>query len=68
MGDQHSRTLIKTLTWRVLATTTTVVIVFLFTGKLVLSLSIGGVELFAKLAIYYVHERIWDKIKWGHKH
>jgi adenylylsulfate kinase len=53
------------MSWRVLATLTTVVLVFAFTGKLALAAGIGMIEVVAKLLIYYAHERIWDKISWG---
>ncbi len=32
-----------------------------------LALSVGGIEVVLKLLIYFTHERVWDKIKWGKK-
>jgi uncharacterized membrane protein len=29
------------------------------------ALSIGFVELFTKVALYYVHERIWNRVSFG---
>ena len=55
----------KTITFRVCATIGTVLIVFAFTGRLLLSLGVGAVETVVKLILYYVHERVWDKIRWG---
>jgi len=40
-------------------------IVFLFTRKIILSLSVGLVEVTAKMIFYYLHERTWHKISWG---
>jgi uncharacterized membrane protein len=40
-------------------------ITFLVTGKLKWAFTISGVELFTKIFLYYVHERIWHNIKWG---
>jgi len=31
----------------------------------VLSFEVGAVEVITKLLFYYVHERIWLKVKWG---
>jgi adenylylsulfate kinase len=59
------RTLLKTISWRFLATLTTFLLVLLFTKKLEIALSIGALEALIKAAVYYFHERIWDKIKKG---
>lgn len=59
------RSLLKTISWRFLATLTTFLLVLLFTKKIDIALSIGVLEAFIKAGIYYIHERIWDKIKNG---
>ena len=65
MIENHKRTIIKTITWRVLATLTTMSIVFAFTRRVVLSLEVGLVEVLAKMFLYYLHERLWGKVSWG---
>jgi len=65
MHDKHIRSITKGLSWRVIATLTTVILVFAFTGKLYLAAGVGVLEVITKLLIYYAHERTWDKIKWG---
>ena len=57
--DSHARSLIKGLTWRFLATTTTTVIAFFVTGHIQAAIKIGAVEFLAKLFLYYAHERLW---------
>jgi uncharacterized membrane protein len=37
----------------------------MFTGKPILSLGVGALEATSKIALYYTHERIWNKINWG---
>lgn len=59
------RSVVKSLTWRVLATLTTVSLVWVFSGRLDLAFSVGALEVLAKLFIYYFHERAWNRIKWG---
>lgn len=59
------RSLIKTMTWRLLATLTTVSLVWLMTGTLELALSVGGLEFVAKLVLYFLHERAWQRLPWG---
>ena len=63
--DSHLRSVIKGITWRITGTVDTMVISYFVTGNPMLALKIGGVEIFTKLALYYLHERVWQKIKWG---
>jgi uncharacterized membrane protein len=60
--DSHTRSLLKGLTWRILASSTTMVIAWLVTGHVQAALQIGGWEFFAKLLIYYAHERLWTRL------
>ena len=62
-SESHTRSLAKGITWRCLATLTTVIIAWLVTGEVAQAFQIGFVEFFAKLAIYYLHERAWTKIR-----
>ena len=48
-----------------LGTLGTSAIVFLFTRRWGLALSVGGVESVAKIGIYFLHERFWDRIAFG---
>ena len=43
----------------------TIIISFLVTGKIKLAVSIGFIELFTKICLYYLHERFWEKIPFG---
>ena len=63
--DAPYRSILKAITWRFLATLTTILIVYVFTGKLALSLSVGAVEIISKLVMYYIHERVWQHIPIG---
>lgn len=55
----HAVSIIKTFSWRIIATLTTFMLALLFTGELDTALKIGGVEFFAKMIFYYLHERGW---------
>jgi len=63
--DKHYRSLAKAISWRVTGTVDTIVISFLVTGQVKLAFTIGFVELFTKVALYYVHERAWNKLSFG---
>ena len=68
MGKPHetrTRSVVKALSWRVLATLTTFGLVWIFTGEIGVALTVGGVEVVAKMLIYYGHERVWAALEWG---
>lgn len=63
--ESHIRSLLKGISWRVLATTDTVLVVLLVTClsgvcSIEDALAIGTAEFLIKFAVYYVHERIWQ--------
>ncbi len=57
--DSHIRSILKGVSWRIIATTTTTTIAWLATGDVTTALTIGGFEFFIKLLVYYLHERAW---------
>lgn len=63
--DSHRRSLLKTLSWRFLATITTALVTFLFTGRLDIAITIGVGDSFVKFFIYYLHERAWTRVRFG---
>lgn len=63
--ESHMRSLLKGLTWRAVATATTVTIAWLVTGEATLALKIGAIEVVAKILIYYAHERAWQMVPPG---
>jgi adenylylsulfate kinase len=65
--ETRNRSILKALSWRTWATITTATLVLIFTGKLALAFTIGLLEVFAKMALYFFHERFWQKIRWGKK-
>lgn len=65
MKEKGYRSFIKGLTWRFVATLDTFLITFLITSQIKFAISISVLEVFTKLALYYFHERIWNKIKLG---
>jgi len=65
VGPTHARSLVKGISWRVVGTMDTIFISYLITGHSLKAFKIGGFEVFSKITLYYIHERIWGKIKWG---
>lgn len=65
MTDLHRRTIVKSITWRVIATLTTIVTIYAWTGHLGKSLGAGLVANGFKTLFYYIHERVWNKTDYG---
>jgi uncharacterized membrane protein len=65
LADNHFRSLAKAVSWRATGTVDTIVVSFIITGRIKLALSIGFVELFTKIGLYYFHERLWNRISFG---
>jgi adenylylsulfate kinase len=65
--ETKKRSILKALSWRTWATITTAIIVFVFTGELALAVTVGFLEVFAKMGLYFFHERLWQKIRFGKK-
>jgi uncharacterized membrane protein len=59
MKESHLRSIIKSLSWRITATLTTMLIAYFITGDHEIAIKIGGIEVVVKLLIYYLHERLW---------
>jgi adenylylsulfate kinase len=65
MNETHKRSIVKGITWRFIASLTTMVVVFAITGNLALVASVGVIDVTAKVFFYYIHERTWGRIHWG---
>jgi len=58
-SDTGNRSILKTLSYRVIGAVITALIVFAFTGKLALAIGVGAISLIAKTILYYLHENLW---------
>lgn len=63
--ETHSRSVAKAISWRILGTVATSLLVFAFTRKLTLSLAVGGLEFISKIGLFWLHERAWDRSRFG---
>ena len=67
MFASKARSILKTISWRIVGTLDTMALGWFLTGDPLLGLKIGGLELITKFILYYIHERIWLKNKYGTK-
>jgi uncharacterized membrane protein len=63
--ERPARSLLKSVSWRIVATLTTVFLVYVFGKDLALATLVGITELVLKTIIYYVHERVWNLTNFG---
>jgi len=65
MHEKHYRSIVKTISWRVVGTIDTMLISYIVTGNFIIAISIGSIEVFTKMALYYFHERAWNASNFG---
>ena len=64
-SENPLRSLVKSISWRLIGTLDTILISWLVTGTLSLAFAIGSIEMLTKMVLYFFHERLWNTIKWG---
>lgn len=62
--ETNLRSIVKGISWRFIATGTTIIIIYFFFGRLDLAIMAGVIESVLKIALYWAHERAWFKIRW----
>lgn len=65
MHEKPYRSVVKAISWRTVGTIDTIIVSYFITGNLVMAASIGTIEVITKMALYYFHERAWNKISFG---
>lgn len=63
--EGHRRSLLKAVSWRATGTLDTFLLSWLLTGHLASAGAIAATEVLTKVVLYYVHERVWARIRWG---
>ena len=63
--DTNVRSIAKAFSWRMFGTLTTAIIVYIFTKRLNVALFVGVVELVGKILLFWLHERLWERIPLG---
>jgi len=65
MYEKHYRSIVKTISWRVVGTVDTMLISYLITQSFFMAISIGSIEVVTKMVLYYFHERAWNASSFG---
>ena len=65
MGDLKKRSVAKIVTWHLVAICISFSVSYFFTGQVIASAKITFSSIVIGMTLFYFHERIWDRIKWG---
>jgi uncharacterized membrane protein len=65
LDNSHKRHITKSVTWRIIGTLDTILLAWLISGDPITGLQIGFAEVLTKMVLYYLHERLWFKIRVG---
>ena len=63
--EEHKRSVLKSISWRIIATSTTVSLVYILTGQWEPAAGVGIGEVVLKMIFYFLHERGWNMITFG---
>lgn len=65
MIETNSRILVKTVSWRAVATLATFAVSLIISNDLSIASEIAGIQIFLHTTLYIVHEKTWNHIAWG---
>jgi len=68
MSDVHrttKRSLVKAFTYRAIIVVLDISVIYLLTGRVDIALGFTVISNIYTTIAYFVHERVWNKIKWG---
>jgi uncharacterized membrane protein len=63
--DLPRRSVAKSVSWRFFAGIITACVALAMTGQLEFAAKIGLIDTTVKLLIYFLHERVWNRINYG---
>ena len=63
--ETHRRSLVKSLSWRFIATLITAGVAYAITGEVAFAVEIGLLDTSIKFFLYYLHERAWTRVRYG---
>jgi len=67
LSDTAVRSLAKAVSWRVTGTVDTFLISWIITGQVLVAGGIALTEIVTKVFLFWLHERVWNRIGWGRK-
>lgn len=65
MKETRKRSIVKSIVWRFICVVVSIVISFFLTAKWDIAVAIGSSYNIITMVLYYFHERMWNRVKWG---
>lgn len=65
MKETRKRSIVKSIVWRFVCVVVSIVISFFLTAKWDIAVAIGSSYNIITMVLYYFHERMWNRVKWG---
>jgi adenylylsulfate kinase len=65
MGSTPERSFIKGIVWEIISFILTLIVVYLLYKNILVSLKITLILTAIKIPLFFIHERVWKRIKWG---
>ncbi len=63
--ESPRRSLAKAVSWRITGSIDTFILSLIVTGDWHIAGTISIIEVFTKIALFYVHDRVWARVRWG---
>jgi len=63
--EHRKRSILKTISWRIFSFILTMCIIFAYTRNLKQAVCVGAGIDAVKMFLYYIHERIWNRVRFG---
>ncbi len=63
--EKHSRTIIKSITWRIIAFISSIIVLYILTNDLKTAINHSLLIHLVKTVLYYIHERTWNLTNFG---
>ncbi|MCF8322554.1 MAG: DUF2061 domain-containing protein [Flavobacterium sp.] len=63
--DSHKRHFAKSISWRFFGSLDTMLLAWLISGNPLIGFKIASFEVVTKIILYYLHERVWYKSRFG---
>jgi uncharacterized membrane protein len=64
MNESNIRSIAKTISWRITGSGATFLISYIVSGNIEIAGTIAMTQLMINTMLYYIHERLWNKISW----
>jgi len=66
--EKTGRSIFKAITYKILIVVANSTIIYTLTGNVDLTVNVLILTTIVSVVLYYLHERLWNKVHWGKSH